>query len=353
MKEDQSTLKKINPALIVAAYMIIIASIMYAASIVSSLLLAFFISIICAQPIHWMQKRKVPQLASILIVFGSIMIIFFGLGEVIGRSLSSFSQNADQYEANLRQMSAGLLHYFNEKGMNISFQKASELLNPSKLMGVTASLLSQLGGFMGNTLTIMFLVLFLLLELDSISIKAKAVFKDETKSMNYINQIGSSIRHYLSIVTLTSFITGLLIWISLLILGVDYAILWGLIAFLLNFIPTIGSIIAAVPAILFSLIQLGFGGALTTLIIFLVVNMVIGNVVQPKMMGKGMGLSTFIVFFSLLFWGFILGTIGMFLSIPLTMTIKIILDQYPGTKGIAVFLGTQEEAQNIIDKRKL
>jgi predicted PurR-regulated permease PerM len=353
MKEDQSTLKKINPALIVAAYMIIIASIMYAASIVSSLLLAFFISIICAQPIHWMQKRKVPQLASILIVFVSIIIIFFGLGEVIGRSLSSFSQNVDQYEANLRQMSAGFLHYFNDKGINISFDKVSDLLNPSKLMGATASLLSQLGGFMGNTLTIMFLVLFLLLELDSVSIKAKAVFKDKAASMGYVNQIGSSIRHYLSIVTFTSFITGLLIWISLLILGVDYAILWGLIAFLLNYIPTIGSIIAAIPAILFSLIQLGVGGAFTTLIIFVIVNMVIGNVVQPKMMGKGMGLSTFIVFFSLLFWGFILGTIGMFLSVPLTMTIKIILEQYPGTKGIAVFLGTQEEAQSIIDNKEV
>jgi len=133
-------------------------------------------------------------------------------------------------------------------------------------------------------------------------------------------------------------------------MGVDYAILWALIAFLLNYIPTFGSIIAAVPAILFSLIQFGAGGALGVSIIFIAVNVIIGNVVEPKMMGKGLGLSTFVVFFSLLFWGFILGTVGMFLSVPITMAIKIMLEQSPKTNGIAIFLGTQEEAQIIVDK---
>jgi len=219
-------------------------------------------------------------------------------------------------------------------------------------MRITAGFLGQLGGFMGNAFTIFFLLLFLLMELDSFPVKAKAIVKGSKESLAFFNTIGKSIRHYLSIKTMTSFLTGVLIWISLAIIGVDYAIIWALIAFLLNYIPNIGSIIAAIPAILFSVVQLGFSGAIWTTIVFVTVNLVIGNVVEPKMMGKGMGLSTFVVFVSLIFWGFILGTTGMFLSVPLTMAIKVMLEQNPKTNWIAILLGTQDEAQVILDNKR-
>ncbi len=349
MEIKDAITKPTSTALNVAAFIIILAGIMAAAPIISSLLLALFISIICARPINWLQNKKVPQSLAIFIVFIGIIGVFFFFGELISQSLSSFSKNAPTYEQNLKQMEWGVTSFFNEKGISISFDKISELFDPSKLMGLTAGVLSQLGGFMGNTLTIIFLVLFLLMEVDSIDVKVKAISNGKAKSISYLGVIGSSIRHYLSIKTLTSFITGLLVWIGLFIMGVDYAILWALIAFLLNYIPTFGSIIAAVPAVLFALIQFGLGGALGVAIIFVAVNMIIGNVVEPRMMGKGLGLSTFIVFFSLLFWGFILGTVGMFLSVPITMAIKIMLEQSPKTRGIAIFLGTQEEAQIIVD----
>ena len=170
--------------------------------------------------------------------------------------------------------------------------------------------------------------------------------------MAFLNIIGDNVRHYLGIKTLTSLLTGALIWVGLTLVGVDYAIIWALIAFLLNYIPNIGSIIAAVPAVIFALVQLGLGGVIWTTIIFVAVNMIVGNAVEPKMMGKGLGLSTFVVFLSLLFWGMIFGTVGMFLSVPLTMTIKIMLEQYPDTKWIAILLGTEDEARQIISQKK-
>lgn len=353
MSENATLKSKTSPALIFAAFIIILAGIMYGESIVTSVLMALFVSIICQQPISWLQKRKVPKTLAILLVFIGIIAIFFFFGELIAASLSSFSDNAPEYEDNLRAMGASIFDFLNSKGINISFDKMSNILNPSKVMGLTANVLSEFGGVMGNTLTIVFLVLFMLLEVDSIPIKTKAVKTDTTDSLGYINVIAKNIRHYLSIKTSTSLITGLVIWIGLTIIGVDYAILWALIAFLLNYIPTIGSIIAAVPAVLFAAIQLGFGGAIGAGIVFLVANLVVGNIIEPKMMGKGLGLSTFVVFFSLLFWGFILGTVGMFLSVPLTMTIKIILEQNPSTKGIAIFMGTEEEAQEIVDQKQI
>ena len=145
-------------------------------------------------------------------------------------------------------------------------------------------------------------------------------------------------------------ITGVFIWLWLLVFGVEYALLWGLIAFLLNYIPNIGSIIAGVPAVLFALVQLGLAGAGWTILGYVIVNMAVGNVIEPRVMGKEMGLSTLIVFLSLVFWGFILGTIGMFLAVPLTMTFKIILDQYPKTKWISILLGSDEHALELAEE---
>lgn len=328
-----------------AAFIIVITGLIYGASLITPILMALFISIICTRPITYLKRKRVPQGLAVFIVFVMLIAIFIGFGELIGSSLSSFAGNAGIYEKNLDKIGATVLDFLNNRGFNISFDKMEGLMEPSKIMGVTAGALSELGGFMGNLITILFLVLFLLLELDDISVKVDAILKDYSANYSFFGVIARSIRHYLSIKTLTSLLTGIVLWIVLAIIGVDYAILWGLIAFLLNYIPTIGSFIAAFPAVLFALVQLGFGGAFATLIAFVAVNIIIGSIVEPKLMGQGMGLSTFIVFLSLIFWGFVFGTVGMFLSVPLTMTMKIMLEQNPKTKWVAIVLGTKKDAE--------
>lgn len=349
--ENQNTIKSNFPmSVIVAAFIIIIAGVMYSASFIIPLLMALFISVVSAQPIIWMQKKKVPRGLAIFLVFMVIIAIFVGFGGLVGSSLSSFSENSKLYGDNLNEIGVSVVELLKTRGINISFDQLGNLLDPAKIMSMTAGMLGQLGGFMGNTFTIFFLALFLLLELDSISVKTIAIFKDSSFSASNLDVIGKSIRHYLSIKTVTSLLTGVLIFICLYIIGVDYAILWALIAFLLNYIPNIGSIIAGIPAVLFALVQLGFGGLLWTMVSFVVVNVLVGSVLEPKMMGRGMGLSTFIVFLSLIFWGFVLGTVGMFLSVPLTMFFKIMLEQNPETKWISIILGTKEDAESILEK---
>ena len=335
---------------LLAYLVIIIAGVLYAQSFINPMLLAIFLSIVCAQPIIWMKKRKVPSGLAILIVLSGIVAVFMGFADIIGTSVSSFSSVAPFYEQRLEEIWFSVIAFFNERGIEVTGEKLSEIIAPAKVMGYTAGALSQLGGVMSNTLTIFFLLLFLLLELDSFSIKTRAIAANTNVSVAYLNTIGKSIRHYLSIKTVMSLLTGLIIWIGLMIVGVDYAIIWALVAFLLNYIPNIGSIIAALPAVLFALIQLGVGGAVWTIIIFASVNMIVGNLIEPKMMGQGLGLSTFVVFVALIFWGFVLGTVGMFLSVPLTMSIKIMLEQKESTKWIAVFLGTDEDARNMLER---
>lgn len=352
--EKQSNIlsSRISGFQVVAYVIITLAGLKLASSMVTQLLLALFISIICAEPIAWLRRHKVPQGLAITIVFVFILAVMFFFGEMIGSSLSSFSGNLAKYEASLQVMGNQLIELFRGGGMELSMDRITAQLEPEKIMTITAGILGQLSKLMGNALTILFLVLFMILETDSVKEKIKAIFYNSASSVTYLNTISKNIRHYLFIKTLTSLMTGILIWIGLMILGIDYAIIWALIAFLLNYIPTIGSIIAAVPALLFALIQQGVDGALWVLGIYLVVNLVIGSVVEPRMMGKGLGLSTFVVFFSLIFWGYILGTTGMFLSIPLTMSIKIMLEQSPRTVWLAVLLGTTEDARDLMKKMR-
>jgi predicted PurR-regulated permease PerM len=143
----------------------------------------------------------------------------------------------------------------------------------------------------------------------------------------------------MGIKTWTSMLTGVLVSLWLWLLGVDHAQLWGVMAFLLNYVPNIGSFIAAVPAVLLALVQLGPGSALLAALGYLVVNIIIGNVIEPRFMGKGLGLSTLVVFLSLVFWGWVLGPVGMLLSVPLTITVKLALDSKPETRWLGVLLG--------------
>lgn len=352
MKTTQTHNKLVSPAINVAAFIIIIAGVMQASSFVALLLLALFISIICAQPLAWLSRKNVPHGIAIIIVLGGINLILFTLSQLIGRSIVSFSRDSELYAQKLNEIATASFESLNRQGIDISWDQLSGAFDMGKVMNITAGILGDLGGIMGNTLLIMFIVLFMLLELNGFAVKTIAIVGAPNSSLQFLTRIGHSIRNYLGIKALISLLTGICIWAGLKIIGVEYAILWAMIAFLLNFIPNVGSFIAGIPAVLFTLVQLGPLGALWVAVLYTFVNMVIGSVVEPRVMGKGMGLSTLVVFLSLIFWGFVLGSVGMFLSVPITMTLKIMLEQHEKTRWFAILLGTQHEAEVVIERRK-
>jgi predicted PurR-regulated permease PerM len=137
-------------------------------------------------------------------------------------------------------------------------------------------------------------------------------------------------------------VIGLLVWAC----EVDYPVLWGVLAFLLNYVPNIGSILAGIPAVLLGFLQHGSLTALVLISGYAGVNIVMGNLIEPRFMGRGLGLSTLIVFLSLIFWGWVLGPVGMLLSIPLTMIVKIALESNKDTAWISVILGSGAEFED-------
>jgi AI-2 transport protein TqsA len=334
-----------SPVVKIAALVIISAGVIYARSIIIPFLLALFISIICAQPVSWLAKKRIPRWLALTIVLLTMIIIFSGFAFMIGGTLSSFSNNLPKYGSTLTTISNSFIQFLNMKGLNIPEHQVLNLIEPARVLKFVASALNELFSMMGNTFLIFLIVLFMLMEFEIFSDKVRAIMFVSNESITHFSTILHHIRHYLKIKTLMCLLVGIVTYVAFLIIGVDFPLIWALLAGLLNYIPNIGSIIAAIPTVLFALIQLGTGGALWTLGTFLLIHAVFGNFVEPRIMGKGLGLSTLVVFLSLLFWGFILGTVGMFLSVPITITIKIFLEQNEKTQWLAILLGTAAEAK--------
>jgi len=325
--------------IILASFIIIIAGMKAAEAIVVPFLLAAFLAIIISPPFIWMQNKGVPKVLALLLIVIAFLAVLFLIGVLIGTSVNDFTYNLPIYQAKLTNQTQALIGWLVEKNFVKPDFELTKVLNPAAVLNVVANALNQISGIFADGFLILFTVIFMSLEINTLPQKLKKVFNNPEKSLSQVSEIYQNINRYIGIKTLTSLGTGILVYIFLLIVGVDYPLLWGVLAFVLNYIPTIGSIIAVIPPLLLTLVQLGFVEALVVLAGYITINTIIGNILEPKFMGKGLGLSTLVVFLSLVFWGWVLGPIGMILSVPLTITIKIALDSSEETRWLAVLLG--------------
>jgi len=202
------------------------------------------------------------------------------------------------------------------------------------------SFLDSVMGMFNYALIVFLMLVFLLLEWSRFGQRMEALPGNTQKNIEQVAEILASIRRYMLIKTMVSLLTGLLITIWLMLLGVKYAALWGTVAFLFNFIPAIGSLIAGIVPTLFVMVDQNSMMAAHVAVAFIVVNFLIGNLLEPRIMGEGLGISTFVVFLSLVFWGWVLGPAGMLLAVPITMVIKIALASDERSEWIAILMGS-------------
>ncbi|MCK5668271.1 MAG: AI-2E family transporter, partial [Gammaproteobacteria bacterium] len=329
---------------IIAALTIVIAGMRASTNILVPMLLAVFISIICSYPLNKMRLLGISKNLSILITVVSIFIIAFLLTLILGTSIGDFSDSMPLYQSKLEELLANIGAKLQRFGIDFDYTEWRQYFDPGVAFGFAESLLKGLRSALTNAFLIGLTVIFILLEIPLID---EEKMEKSLASPSNAQIIIQKIRHYFGIKTMTSLVTGIAITIWLLIIGVDYPVLWGLVAFLLNFVPNIGSIIAAVPAVLLALLMNGTMIAILTVVGYVVVNITIGNVVEPRVMGKGLGLRMLVVFVSLVFWGWVLGPIGMLLAVPLTMTLKIMLKNYEQTRPFALLLENPEEEEAI------
>ena len=322
-----------------AAVFILLAGLQTVSHIVTPFLLAAFLAIISAPVLAWMQQRGVPSVISILFLFSLVGVAFFLLFVALQGAAGSLAVQAPQYQAKLEGWMEHIRAVLEARGAPPELlPEKLPLPQTSTITGLATSIATGLGQFTAHTLLVLLGFMFLLLEERTLADKLSAAFPGRRRARVRTRRFLRSVYRYLLIKTGASMLTGILVGTGLSLLGIDFAILWGIVAGLLNFIPTIGSFIAAIPALLVTVVS---GTVLDIILVgtlYTVVNVSIGSILEPRLLGKTLGLSPVIVLISLLVWGWVFGPIGMLLAVPLTMIAKLAFDSSPQTRWAGILL---------------
>lgn len=291
----------------------------------------------------WIIPNWISLTMSLLIMLGLLVLVI----EMISRNIGEVIKTAPMYQKNIEVLFGDLLESF-------GLEKLPSMMELAKQVDITSAL-SRVAGSLtviaGNTGIILIYVIFLLLEQRSMESKLDALFREpgkRTKIHEILSEIQKDIEAYIAIKTLLSVATGLLSYIILIYIGVDYSEFWAFLIFLLNYIPTIGSLIATIFPALLALIQFeSFTSSLIVFVSIALIQFIIGNIIEPKMMGRSLNLSALVVLLSLALWGSIWGVVGMFLCVPLTVILMIIFTNFEKTRPIAVMLSANGKIDKI------
>lgn len=338
-KKPVSARRPLNIFLGLAAVVVIVAGMKAASVIVVPFLLALFVTIILAPFFFWLQGRGIPAALALALIFVLLLGMgFLGVG-LMNQSIRKLNSKIPDYQTKATIYVEDFDRWLESMGVDTPENRMDQILNSGALFQYTGRFLGAASGILSQAFIIILIAAFMLFEAAILPAKIRSLPNVSEDTYARLARSILDVRRYLAIKTIMSLITGVLVYILLMVLGVDFPILLAVTAFLLNFVPNIGSIIAAIPAVAMALFDHGITTGLVCAIGYLCINVGIGNFIEPRYMGRGLGLSTLIVILSLIFWGWVLGPIGMLLSIPLTMALKIALESSPDTHWIGILMG--------------
>jgi predicted PurR-regulated permease PerM len=334
-----------------ASAVVVIAGLRAAASLVLPVLLAGFLGILSAPLVRWFRARGLGTAVSVLLTVLAVMALLGVFGLLVSAAVAEAGAAAPSYISELQNRALVARDQLQESALADYIDL--DRVDPASLVEI---LTGTFGGVVRGTVmgvatlfsyaTLVALALvFMLAEASGIGEKLRLVTMGREIDMDQFRQISREVQHYLGIKTAISFVTGLIIFGATWAVGLDFPLFWGLLAFVLNYIPTLGSIIAGAPAVILAFVQQGFGLAGIVALIYIAVNIGIGNLVEPRVMGERFRLSTLVVFLSLLFWGFVWGPLGMLLSVPLTRSIVVVVEHTTTDHWLPILLGRNPGAE--------
>lgn len=341
MNDGSKILRNTPLPVVAAALVIVIWGASQAQSVVVLFLVSAFLAVLGRVPVLWMERHRVPSVVAVLAVMAAMIVFLLSIGVVVGASLNGFAGELPAYQIRIHDLLFSVKAMLRVRGVTVSDKVLFDYFNPGVIMNLTATLFAALGSVLSNTLLILFTMVFILLEASGFPDKLRKIGKVPRASIEKVTKFAGDVKRYMVIKTLLNLLAATLITIWLIILGVDFPVMWGFLAFLLHYIPGIGSMMAAVPALLLALVECGPGTAALTAAGYLVIGTIVGNIIEPRLMGRRFGMSPLVVFVSLIIWGNLLGPVGAILCVPLTMTLKIACEESEKTRWIAVLLGPE------------
>ena len=342
MTQDTARRRGLGPVLTAAAVVVVVAGLKAAAPLLGPLLLALFLATLSLPLLRWLLAHSVrPWLAVPATVLANIALLT-AFGFALTGALNGFTKVAPVYLEQLYGMINSGLEGLRERGIDVAARFAGAQIDPGQIVDLAGGILRRSVARVASAVSFITVVvvalIFLLSEMVNFPAKLIRVTGRDAAASRYFIRISRDFQRYLGVKTVVSLATGLVVGLWVWLLGVDFPLLWGLLAFLLNYIPFLGSIVAAVPTVLLTLVQLGSGRALLVALGYLAVNVLVGNLLEPHLMGRRFGLSPLVVFVALVFWAWVLGPLGMILAVPMSMALKIALDYSERWRWLALLV---------------
>ncbi len=331
-----------STVLALAAVVVVVAGLKLAQPLLAPLLLAALITATSAPIAAWLSARGLPASASaavaLLVGMGFLGVCFV----LIAYSCSEARDQLPHYWVRAQDGADSVAAYVTRLGYPTTRASIISIFDASKVMLIVGTALTAGADVLPHLIVMPLLVFFALAEIAGFGDKLRYILPDTSHGLERIETAAREVQKYLLVKTITSLVTAVLIGIWLLVFKVDFAVLLAVLAFLLHFVPNLGSAIAMVPGVAVALLQHGPGTALAVTIGYLVINGIVGNIVEPKVMGRTLGLSPLVVLLAMIFWGWLWGPIGALLSVPLTMIAKISLENSAHLGWVAVLIGPPE-----------
>lgn len=333
----------------IACFVVIIAGLRSAKALVVPFLLSTFVAFISAPAVAWLERRGTPRGLAVTAIFVAIVASFVFIMSIMGRPLDTFTTTLAAYSdkwmdpENLKEVD----EWFRGRGLSIQAEELFQSFNPASVVTQYAgNLMRDLGKVFSNVFLISLSVVFMLLEASSFPRKLRYIAEKSHTTYQRVQEVIDKLKRYMVVKTFVSLATSLCVAGLLLATEMEFVTWLSFLAFLLNFIPTIGSIVAGVPAVLLALIDAGPWKAMIIVTGYGVINTVWGGFIEPRLMGRRLSLSPLVVLLSLIFWGWALGPVGMLLSAPLTMIAKLLFEENEDTRGLAILMGPADELPN-------
>lgn len=323
---------------VLASLVIIIAGLKLAGPIVVPIVLAAFLAVVTMPVLFRLRARGVPGPLAIGMAMLLDALVLVAIVLLVTNSVGGLNERLPEYARLLQERFVGWVAVLEARGLSVGEYVQLDLLEPSRVLSLFTGTVRVVLSLLSMVLLVGLIMVFVLAESTVLPVKFKAVFGSSERTDFDLRHMVRDIQAYVWIKTLVSVGTGVSIGLLCWLLGVDFPILLGLVAFILNFVPQIGSLIAAVPALLITFITLGELRVLAVAAGYMAVNALFGNLLEPQLFGRRMGLSVLVVFLSLLFWAWVWGPVGALLAVPLTMVVKIAMEHVPDLRWIAALM---------------
>ena len=331
---------------VLACLVVIVAGLRVAAPILVPFVLALFIAVVSMPLMFGMRRRGMPAPLAILFTVLIDALIFGLMGVLVVSSLGDLNERLPFYADAVETIYQGWLSQLQERGIPAGAYLTFDLFDPARIFTFLGTLLQAVAEVLSIGFIVGIIIIFILAEATIFPFKFQAILGGGRRQGRIrVTNTVDEVQAYLWIKFQISLVRGICVGVMCWLTNLDFPLMLGLVAFILSFVPTIGSIIAAVPGIVLALVLHGEISAIIVALGYLAIDMGFGNLLEPNVMGRRVGLSTLVVVLSLLFWGWVWGPIGALLSVPLTMVLKIGVENVPDLQWIAILLDNKVPAQ--------